>query len=276
MSGVAILEVQHLRLTYQSVQGEVEALADIDFSMQAGDFYSVVGPSGCGKSTLLSIIAGMLPATGGRVLVGGEEVHAPSPRIGYMLQQDNLLDWRTVRQNVLFGLEIRHALTPESRARAERLLATYGLAEFADSYPSQLSGGMRQRVALIRTLAINPDILLLDEAFSALDYQTRLAVTEDVYRIIRQEGVTTLMVTHDIPESIGMGDAVLILSGRPAVVREILPITFDMQARTPLTCRSRPEFGRYFDYIWKELGMDETHSDDTGGLAGESAVSARD
>ena len=271
---MAILQVEHLRQTYQSMEGEVVALADIDFTMQAGEFYSVVGPSGCGKSTLLSIIAGMLPATSGRVLVGGEEVHAPSRRIGYMLQQDNLLEWRTVRQNVLLGLEIRNDITPESRARADRLLETYGLSGFADSYPSQLSGGMRQRVALIRTLAINPDILLLDEAFSALDYQTRLAVTEDVYGIIRREGVTALMVTHDIPESISMGDAVLILSGRPAVVREILPIVFDMDTRTPLTCRSRPEFGRYFDHIWKELGMDETHSDDAGDLAGESAVSA--
>ncbi len=273
---MAILQVEHLRQTYQSAQGEVVALADIDFTMQAGEFYSVVGPSGCGKSTLLSIIAGMLPPTGGRVLVGGEEVHGPSRRIGYMLQQDNLLAWRTVRQNVLFGLEIRHALTQESRERADRLLTTYGLAEFADSYPAQLSGGMRQRVALIRTLAVNPDILLLDEAFSALDYQTRLAVTQDVYRIIRQEGVTALMVTHDIPESISMGDAVLILSGRPAVVRERLPIVFDMAERTPLTCRSRPEFGRYFDHIWKELGMDETQSDDTGIVAGEGALPASD
>lgn len=225
---MAVLQVEHLRQVYQAADGETVALQDIHFSMEKGDFFSVVGPSGCGKSTLLSIIAGMLPASGGRVLVAGEPVTGPSSHIGYMLQQDNLLEWRTIRQNVLLGLEIRHALTRENRERAERLLETYGLAAFANRRPSQLSGGMRQRAALIRTLAVNPDILLLDEAFSALDYQTRLEVTEDVYRIIRQEQVTALMVTHDIPESICMGDRVLILSARPAVIREQLPIRFSL------------------------------------------------
>ena len=243
---MAVLQVEHLRQVYQAADGETVALQDIHFSMEKGDFFSVVGPSGCGKSTLLSIIAGMLPASGGS-----------SSHIGYMLQQDNLLEWRTIRQNVLLGLEIRHALTRENRERAERLLETYGLAAFANRRPSQLSGGMRQRAALIRTLAVNPDILLLDEAFSALDYQTRLEVTEDVYRIIRQEQVTALMVTHDIPESICMGDRVLILSARPAVIREQLPIRFSLPERTPIACRSQPEFARYFDHIWKELGMHE-------------------
>ena len=254
---MAVLQVEHLRQVYQAADGETVALQDIHFSMEKGDFFSVVGPSGCGKSTLLSIIAGMLPASGGRVLVAGEPVTGPSSHIGYMLQQDNLLGWRTIRQNVLLGLEIRHALTRENRERAERLLETYGLAAFANRRPSQLSGGMRQRAALIRTLAVNPDILLLDEAFSALDYQTRLEVTEDVYRIIRQEQVTALMVTHDIPESICMGDRVLILSARPAVIREQLPIRFSLPERTPIACRSQPEFARYFDHIWKELGMHE-------------------
>ena len=254
---MAVLQVEHLRQVYQAADGETVALQDIHFSMEKGDFFSVVGPSGCGKSTLLSIIAGMLPASGGRVLVAGEPVTGPSSHIGYMLQQDNLLEWRTIRQNVLLGLEIRHALTRENRERAERLLETYGLAAFANRRPSQLSGGMRQRAALIRTLAVNPDILLLDEPFSALDYQTRLEVTEDVYRIIRQEQVTALMVTHDIPESICMGDRVLILSARPAVIREQLPIRFSLPERTPIACRSQPEFARYFDHIWKELGMHE-------------------
>lgn len=271
---MAILQVEHIRQTYQAKSGEIVALKDIDFSMERGDFFSVVGPSGCGKSTLLSIIAGMLPATAGRVVIDGEPVNGPSPRIGYMLQQDNLLEWRTIRQNVLLGLEIRHALTPDAKARADRLLETYGLSAFADSHPSQLSGGMRQRAALIRTLAVNPSILLLDEAFSALDYQTRLEVTEDVYRIIRQEQVTALMVTHDIPESICMGDRVLILSARPAVIREQLPIRFDLPARTPLLCRSQPIFSHYFDHIWKELGMDEAHNDTSAAVAGASPLSA--
>ena len=254
---MAILSVDGVRKAYQTPMGETVALQDVTFSMERGDFFSLVGPSGCGKSTLLSIIAGTLPPTAGSVTVAGERVMGPSPHIGYMLQQDNLLEWRTVRQNVLFGLEIRRALTPESRRRAEGLLETYGLSGFADSRPSQLSGGMRQRVALIRTLAVNPDILLLDEAFSALDYQTRMEVTEDVYRIIRRERVTTLMVTHDIPEGISMGDRVLILSPRPAVIREQLPVTFDLPERSPMRCRGLPAFASYFDYIWKELGMNE-------------------
>ena len=259
--GMEILRVDGVRQTYQTPAGETVALDDITFSMKKGDFFSVVGPSGCGKSTLLSIIAGTLMPTAGQVTIAGQPVDGPSPHIGYMLQQDNLLEWRTIRQNVLLGLELRHQLTPEMRDRADGLLETYGLAAFAYSHPSQLSGGMRQRAALIRTLAVNPDILLLDEAFSALDYQTRLEVTEDVYRIIRQEQVTALMVTHDIPESICMGDAVLILSARPAVVRETLPIRFDLPVRSPLRCRGCPEFSTYFNHIWKELGMHETPSE---------------
>ena len=271
---MAVLSVEGIRKAYQTPMGETVALENITFSMEQGDFYSLVGPSGCGKSTLLSIIAGTLSPTAGQVRVAGQTVAGPNPRIGYMLQQDNLLEWRTVRQNVLFGLEIRRNLTPTTRARADRLLETYGLAEFADSRPSQLSGGMRQRVALIRTLAVAPDILLLDEAFSALDYQTRMEVTEDVYRIIRQERVTALMVTHDIPESICMGDRVLILSPRPAVIRCQLPIVFDAPTRSPMRCRGLPAFTSYYDFIWKELGMNETHGDSGGPLSGAGSVPA--
>ena len=274
VTAMEVLSVEGIRKAYQTPAGETVALENVTFSMEQGDFYSLVGPSGCGKSTLLSIIAGTLTPTAGQVRVAGQTVTGPSPRIGYMLQQDNLLEWRTVRQNVLFGLEIRRNLTPATRARADRLLETYGLAEFADSRPSQLSGGMRQRVALIRTLAVAPDILLLDEAFSALDYQTRMEVTEDVYRIIRQERVTALMVTHDIPESICMGDRVLILSPRPAVIRCRLPIAFDMPTRSPMRCRGLPAFTSYYDFIWKELGMHETYEDADVPLAGAGAVPA--
>lgn len=248
-----VLRVENIGQTYQAKNGEVAALQNVSFSMQRGDFFSLVGPSGCGKSTLLSIIAGLLTPSDGRVLVGGEEVKGPSCRIGYMLQKDNLLEWRTIRQNVLFGLEIQHNLTKETIAHADRLLAAYGLADFKDKYPSQISGGMRQRAALIRTLAISPDILLLDEAFSALDYQTRLEVTEDVYKILKQENITTLMVTHDIPECISMSDTVVILGPRPATVKELFPIRFDAEHRTPLSRRNTPAFSQYFDHIWKEL-----------------------
>lgn len=252
-----VLRIDHIEQTYQAKNGEVAALKDISFHIDKGQFFSLVGPSGCGKSTLMSIIAGLLTPSGGQVLIGGEPVTGISPRIGYMLQKDNLLEWRTIRQNVLLGLEIRHQLTDKNIAHADQLLKTYGLYEFRDKYPSQISGGMRQRAALIRTLAVCPDILLLDEAFSALDYQTRLEVTEDVYQILKREQVTTLMVTHDIPECISMSDFVVILTARPATVREILPITFDIPTRTPLSCRNSPQFSAYFDHIWRELECHE-------------------
>ena len=235
-----ILRIEDVSHTYQAQNGEVTAFEHLSFSVEQGELISIVGPSGCGKSTLLSVIA----------------VDGVSGHIGYMLQRDNLLEWRTIRSNVLFGLEIRHAKTERAIERADRLLETYGLAEFAEKYPRQLSGGMRQRAALIRTLAAGPEILLLDEAFSALDYQTRLSVTEDVYSILKREKITTLMVTHDIPESISMGDRILVLSGRPAHVKELLPIDFGPD-RTPLTARSHPNFSPYFDRLWKELKEDD-------------------
>lgn len=248
-----ILKVLNIEQKYQAENGEITAIENISFSAEKGQFISIVGPSGCGKSTLLSIISGILKPTNGEVYINGEKIDGFSSHIGYMLQKDNLLDWRTIYKNVLFGLEVRKMVTKENIERVENLLKTYGLYEFYDKYPSQLSGGMRQRVALIRTLAINPDILLLDEAFSALDYQTRLSVTEDVFRILKQERVTTIMVTHDIPESISMSDKIIILTQRPALVKEVLEINFDMENRTPLSCRNNPKFGKYFDYIWKEL-----------------------
>lgn len=248
-----VLKAVNIEQNYQAENGEISAIKNISFSAAKGEFVSIVGPSGCGKSTLLSIISGILKPTNGEVYINGNRIEGISSQIGYMLQKDNLLDWRTIYKNVLFGLEIRKMKTEENIARVENLLKAYGLYEFRDKYPSQLSGGMRQRVALIRTLAINPDILLLDEAFSALDYQTRLSVTEDVFRILKQEQVTTVMVTHDIPESISMSDKILILSQRPALIKESLDIDFEMENRTPLSCRNSPKFAQYFDHIWKEL-----------------------
>lgn len=253
-----VLKVASIEQKYQAENGEITAIKNVSFTAEKGEFISIVGPSGCGKSTLLSIISGILKPTNGEVFVNERRVDGISDQIGYMLQKDNLLDWRTIYKNILLGLEIRNIKTIENMERVEDLLKTYGLYEFRDKYPSQLSGGMRQRVALIRTLAINPDILLLDEAFSALDYQTRLSVTDDVYRILRKEQVTTLMVTHDIPESISMSDKIIILSERPAVVREILEINFEMENRTPLNCRNNPKFSEYFNHIWKELSGNES------------------
>lgn len=251
---VPVLDVHKIEEKYQAVNGEITALKEISFCAEKGELISIVGPSGCGKSTLLSILAGLIKPTSGDIFVKGQKVEGISAHIGYMLQNDNLLEWRTIYRNVMLGLEIQNDMTHENIQRVIQLLKTYELYDFKDKYPSQLSGGMRQRVALIRTLAINPDILLLDEAFSALDYQTRLTVTNDVYKILKQEQVTTIMVTHDIPEGISMGDKVMILSPRPAVVKEVLTIDFEDENRTPLNCRKNPKFSKYFDYIWKELG----------------------
>ena len=187
-----ILEVKNICKTYQAKNGEVEALKNINFDIKEGEYISIIGPSGCGKSTLLSIISGLENKSSGEIYIDG--------KIGYMLQKDNLLEWRTIYKNVLLGLEIQKENTSENREYVEKLLKKYGLYEFKEKYPAQLSGGMRQRVALIRTLAIRPKILLLDEAFSALDYQTRLMVTEDIFKILKAENITALMVTHDISE----------------------------------------------------------------------------
>ena len=241
-----IMEVKNICKTYQSQNGEIEALKNISFDICEGEYISIIGPSGCGKSTLLSIISGLENKSSGEIYIDG--------KIGYMLQKDNLLEWRTIYKNVLLGLEIQKENTPENRAYVEELLKKYGLYEFKDKYPTQLSGGMRQRVALIRTLAIRPKILLLDEAFSALDYQTRLMVTEDIFKILKAENITALMVTHDISEAISMSDRVIVLSERPATVKTIHKIDFEMENRTPLNCRENPKFSKYFNLMWKELG----------------------
>jgi len=250
-----IVNVLGVGMKYQSPNGEINAVEDITFSVKRGEFVSLVGPSGCGKSTLLSIISGLLKPSRGKVVIDNEEVVKTSYKVGYMLQKDYLLDWRTIYQNVILGLEIRKMLTPEKKAYVMDLLKTYGLYDFKDKYPRQLSGGMRQRAALIRTLAAGPEILLLDEAFSALDYQTRLAVTEDIYSIIKNENKTAIMVTHDISESISMSDRVIVLSKRPARINSIHEIRFDCPVRTPLKCREAPNFREYFNTIWKELDV---------------------
>ena len=250
------LKLNHISKTYQDLNGETLAIADFTYNFKNGTFTSIVGPSGCGKSTLLSIISGLEHQTSGTIFMDNSEPQGNSYNIGYMLQKDYLLDWRTVYQNILLGLEIKKKVSKKSLEYADELLHKYDLYEFKNKYPSQLSGGMRQRVALIRTLTVKPDILLLDEAFSALDYQTRLSVADDVYKIIRAEKKTTIMVTHDIPESISMSDDVIVLTNRPSRIKNVYPITFNMQNRTTINCREQPEFRIYFDSIWKELNSD--------------------
>ena len=247
-----VLKFNHVSLTYQTDSGEVEALRDISFRVGDGELVSVVGPSGCGKTTVLSLIAGLVIPTKGEVLLNGKNVGDTNSGVGYMLQRDSLLDWRTIYSNTMLGLEFCGKLSDESVQNVDKLLKTYGLWDFKDKYPRELSGGMRQRVALIRTLAIKPDILLLDEAFSALDYQTRLLVVDDVYRILRQENKSAIMVTHDIAEGLSMADRVIILSKRPGTISQNIKLNFKKED-TPLERRSLPEFQEYFNKIWKEF-----------------------
>lgn len=252
---VAAVQIENLSKRYHTPDGEVYALKDISLEAREGEFIGIVGPSGCGKSTLLSIIAGLLSPSEGSITIFGEPLKGVNPRIGYMLQRDSLFEWRTIYKNAVLGLEIQNRMTPERIRHVEELLTKYGLSAFRDKRPSQLSGGMRQRAALIRTLAVNPDILLLDEAFSALDYQTRLAVNDDIYQIIKSEGKTAIMVTHDIAEAISMSERLYVLSKRPGTMKLAMDIHFDMEQRTPLKCREAPEFRDYFNQVWKELDI---------------------
>lgn len=252
-----ILEVKNVSKKYQNKKDETMALKDINFRIKKGEFVSVIGPSGCGKSTLLSIIAGLEEKTTGEIYIENEKVEGISPKIGYMLQRDCLLEWRSIWSNTMFGLEVKGKVDEESKQYVESLLKKYSLYDFKDKYPSELSGGMRQRVALIRTLAVKPKILLLDEAFSALDYQTRIMVTNDIYSILRKENITALIVTHDISEAISMSDRVLVLSKRPGTIKDIHKIDFEIEGRTPINCRESPKFSQYFNTLWKELGVNE-------------------
>lgn len=251
------LRVENLSLIYHTIDDETEAVKDISFSVSDGEFLCIVGPSGCGKSTILSAIAGLLEPSNGKVYLDNEEISNQKlfSKIGYMLQKDYLFEWRNILKNVTLGLEIHGMLNKESLIEVENMLNKYGLSGFKNYYPHQLSGGMRQRVALIRTLAINPKLLLLDEPFSALDYQTRLAVSDEIYCIIKKEGKTAIMVTHDIAEAISLSDRVIILTKRPARIKKIYSINLSIKDRTPLKSREAPEFRQYFNSIWKELDI---------------------
>ena len=241
-----VLRFDNVSMHYHSKQGETVALQDVNFYVNEGEFVAIIGPSGCGKTTLLSLAAGLLSPTKGRVINTGV-------CMGYMLQKDELFPWRTIEKNIFLPLEIKHANTLEHRAAAVALADKYGLGQFLKKYPSELSGGMRQRAALIRTLAVNPDILLLDEPFSALDYQTRLSVCDDVYKIIRSEKKTALLITHDISEAISVADKIFVLSKRPAQI--IAEHTLQFPESQPLKRRENQEFSRWFEILWKELNQ---------------------
>ena len=250
-----LLELQDVSLSYHTTAGETPALSHISFQVTQGEFLAIVGPSGCGKTTILNLICGLLSPGSGRILMNGRELSRGTDNIGYMLQKDHLLEWRTIYQNVTLGLEIRRELTSAKLEYIEEMLCTYGLDKFRNARPSQLSGGMRQRAALIRTLALKPELLLLDEPFSALDYQTRLNVSDDIGRILKKEGKPAILVTHDISEAISMADRVIILTKRPATVARIVTIDLGLTDRTPLSSRNAPQFKSYFNLIWKELNQ---------------------
>ena len=252
-----VLELKNVHYSYHTLEGETPALTDISFALSRGEFIAIVGPSGCGKSTLLSLIAGLLSPEEGTIRINGKNQIESTTNVGYMLQHDELFEWRNIYHNVLLGLEVQHMMTAKTKQKASDLLDNYGLSKFKSSRPSELSGGMRQRVALIRTLVLDPEILLLDEPFSALDYQTRLNVSDDIGQIIRREGKSALLVTHDLSEAISLADRVIILTKRPATILQTVPLIFHLENDTPLNRRNAPEFKTYFNLIWKELNENE-------------------
>lgn len=250
MSGV---QIKDICMNYHTAEAETVALRNISFEILSGEFVSIVGPSGCGKSTLLNVISGLIKPSSGNIYIDGDRQEGYSEKLGYMFQKDQLFEWLTVFQNVSIGLKIKKQLNEVNRNKLIELLKKYNLWEFRNHYPDQLSGGMRQRVALIRTLAMNPEVLLLDEPFSALDYQSRLKVSDEIHEIIRSEKKTAVMVTHDIAEAVSMSTRVVILSRRPAVVKDIITTDFGSDVLTPLQCREHDNFRHYFNLIWKEL-----------------------
>ena len=239
-----ILQLKNVSKAFYTKTQETLAIKDLSLTVNKGEFVSIIGPSGCGKTTVLSLIAGLIAPTSGTVWHNTQG-------IGYMLQRDHLFEWRTIWKNVTLGLEINKTKTAANCQYVEQLLKKYGLWEFAKHYPPQLSGGMRQRAALIRTLATNPDLLLLDEPFSALDFQTRLAVCDDVYKIIRSEHKTAVLITHDISEAVSVADRVAVLSRRPAKIVGLH--TLDFPEGEPLKRRENPMFSVWFERLWKEL-----------------------
>ncbi len=246
-----LLELKNVSLNYQTKDDEIKAIDNLSFTCLEGEFISIIGPSGCGKTTILSLIAGLLLPSSGQIILEGNSNDQKSDSLGYMLQKDQLFPWRTIEKNVFLPLEIQKKKTEENKKYAIYLLKKYGLEKFIKSYPSQLSGGMRQRVALIRTLVSKPKLLLLDEPFSALDSQTRLSVCNDVYKIIKAERKTAILVTHDISEAISMSDKIIVLTDRPSKVKSVFEP--DVFGEDPIRKREHPSFSKWFEIIWKEL-----------------------
>jgi len=247
------ITLEHVTKNYHTKAEEITAVRDISFTVKKGEFVSLVGPSGCGKSTILSMIAGLFPTSEGLITIDGQTINRPTNKIGYMLQQDYLLQWRTIENNIFLGLEIQGRLSSMTKKHTLYLLDEMGLSKYAKTHPNQLSGGMRQRVALVRTLATNPDILLLDEPFSALDYQTKLKLEDLVVETIRKHEKTAILVTHDLGEAIAMSDRVIILGKNPGYIKKIIDIPDSLRNTVPFLTREKPEYQTYFEMIWEEM-----------------------
>lgn len=245
-----MLTVNHISHTYFSQEVATEALRDIHFSVAHGEFVSILGASGCGKSTLLSIMAGLLEPTVGDIAVEG---NSQSTSIGYMLQQDYLFPWKTIEENVMLGLKLLKHEEAQAKQTAQQLLDAVGLPNVEKKYPRQLSGGMRQRVALARTLAVNPKILLLDEPFSALDYKSKLKLEDLVCAMLKSYEKTAILVTHDIGEAIAMSDRIILMSAKPGTIHKIFDVPQQLAALTPFEARTHASYGAFFQSVWKEL-----------------------
>ena len=250
MNLIEMKDITHVYVTEREAKLAIESL---HLEINEGEFISLVGPSGCGKTTILSMIAGLLFPTKGGVRLSGDVIKSPSPKVGYMLQQDYLYPWRTIRENILIGLEITGQLTKDSAQKTSEMLANMGLAGTENLYPSSLSGGMRQRVALVRTLATSPDLLLLDEPFSALDYQTKLQLEDLISDILREQGKTAILVTHDLSEAIAVSDKVIVLDKNPGRIRRTFLIPDEIRKAQPFYAREQAGFNELFNEIWREL-----------------------
>ena len=233
--------------------GEIHAIDHVLMEIGERQIFGLVGTNGAGKSTLLRMAAGVIKPDEGEILIDGIPLPDSKVNIGYMLQKDHLFEWRSILSNAALGLEIQHKMDERHKNDLRELMNSYGLGNFENSRPSELSGGMRQRAALIRTLALEPDILLLDEPFSALDYQTRLSVCDDISTIIRGRHKTAILITHDLSEAVSVADRIIILSKRPGRIKGILPIPFSTPGLSPLERRNDPEFSGYFNEVWKIL-----------------------
>lgn len=253
MSTRSLIDLQDLTHTYVSRTEANTAIQGITLSVSDGEFISLVGPSGCGKSTILSCIAGLIKPTSGDIVINGKKINGPSPKVGYMLQSDYLFEWQTIRDNALVGLKVMEKLNKENEKYVNYLLHEMGLSDYKQHYPSQLSGGMRQRAALVRTLVTNPDILLLDEPFSALDYQTRLKLEDLIFETLKKHEKTAILVTHDIGESIAMSDRIIILDRNPGRVKEEVIVPDSIRNTLPFHAREVEGYHELFHKIWKEL-----------------------